>query len=158
MKGSYFKRKPKVPMKRTKLRVKGTSTTAQLKEAIQAKLREGVIKRDSGCILRHYKEAGSCGGRRTDGELILQAEHLVTRSRTATFGDLRNIVCLCKYHHLFFKKQHSSLYWDLIRKHIGEERYAWFQRARDDSKTYKVDLKLTLIGLTQEVKELSTLA
>lgn len=157
MKRSYFKRKTTVPMKRTKLRVKGVSTTTQIKDEIQAKLREGVIKRDGGCILRHYKEAGNCGGRRNDGELILQAEHLVTRSKTATFGDLKNCVCLCKYHHLFFKKQHSSLYWDLVRKHIGEERYAWFQRARDDSRTYKVDLKLTLIGLKQEVEKLSTL-
>jgi hypothetical protein len=34
----------------------------------------------AGRILCHYPESGTCGGYRQDGQLILQAEHLVTRS------------------------------------------------------------------------------
>ena len=133
MKRSWLKRK-------TGLRKKGKSDVSLAKDRIQCIMRQTAIKRDSGCILRHYEEAGECGGYRNDGELILQGEHLVTRERNISFGDMRNIVLLCKRHHFFFKKQHSSLYWDLIRRHIGEERWAWFERVKNDRRTYTFTL------------------
>jgi len=128
MKRTPFKNKIRKPLKRTKLRVKGISSSSELKDEIQAVLREGAIKRDKVCVLSHYQEAGRCGGYKMNGELVLQAEHLNSRSNTATFGDMRNIVLLCKYHHIFWKPKNSALYWELIRKHIGEEQYQWYQK------------------------------
>lgn len=144
MKRSYFKRKPTKPLKRTRLRVKGHSTTAQLKDQIQSTARKIVIIRDDGCLL---KDDGRC----TE---ILQCEHLITRSNTKTFADLRNLICLCTYHHLFYKKQHSRMYWDRVREKIGEQRWAWLKRVEEDRTPYKVDLKLELLALEQEYKKL----
>ncbi len=142
------------PMKRTKLRIVGHSTTSELKQEIQDTLRAIGLLRDGGCVLRTYHEAGPCGGRRkSDDGLILQAEHLVTRGNTATFADMRNIVILCRNHHMFFKPQQGSLYWNLIRRIIGEDRWKWMERARDDWTPHKVDLKLELLALKQELKE-----
>ena len=153
MKRSYFKRKEYKPMKRTRLRVAGTSTTAELKREIQETLRQIAIKRDKVCVLSKCPQAGECGKERNkNDEPILQAEHLNSRSNTATFGDMRNIVLLCKYHHIFWKPKNSQLYWELIEAIIGNERWEWYQRVRDDKRAYKVDLKLTLIALKQELK------
>ena len=49
---------------------------------IQALLRAIVIITDGGCVLRFYTEAGACGGYTNAGDLILQAEHLVTRANS----------------------------------------------------------------------------
>jgi len=154
LKRSYFKTKPHKPLRRTKLRLVGHSTTLELKKAIQGILRALVIARDRGCILRNYPEAGNCGGYRKDGELILQCEHLLTRSNSATFGDPRNVVCLCRNHHVFFKPQHGKLYWELIRKHIGEKLWNWLKRCEEDTTPHKVDWKMELIALKQEFDQL----
>ena len=96
-------------------------TVTKAKKRIQALLRQLAIARDGGCVLRNVcTEAGQCGGRRGDGELILQAEHLVSRTRSVSFGDMRNIVCLCLVHHGYFKQRQSRLYWELIEKIIGK--------------------------------------
>ena len=73
--------KPKLPIN---ARI-GKETTKELKVEIQAKLRAFVIVRDGGCWLRNYPEAGACGGRKNNGDLILQAEHLHTRSNSANY-------------------------------------------------------------------------
>lgn len=131
------------PLKRTRLRLEGKSDAATLKRDIQAILRQIVIKRDGGCLLRGH---GKC----TE---ILQGEHLITRANNATFADTRNIVCLCTYHHLFFKKQHPLLYWELIEQKIGAHRWAWVKLALHDRfKPAKVDLKLAKIALTYELE------
>ena len=136
------------------LRIVGHETTKQLKEDIQALIRNIVIIRDGGCILRHYPEAGRCGGFRKDGQLILQAEHLITRSNSATYGDTRNIVCLCVYHHKFFKPQRSRIYWDLVEKHVGPKIWSWIKLMEADKKAYKVDWKLTKFALENELREI----
>lgn len=141
MKRTPFKRSQK-PLQRTKLRIAGVSDTSVLKRDIQALLREIVIRRDGGCILRGH---GQC----TE---ILQAEHLVTRANPRSFGDTRNIVCLCTYHHLFFKKQYGQVYWDLIKQKIGPERWAWYEMAQNDRSYFKADWKLVKLGLTEELK------
>jgi len=140
-------------MKRCRLRIKGISTATELKAEIQDLIRTIAISRDGGCVLRHYSEAGPCGGLRNDGKLILQAEHLVTRSNSASFGDMRNIVTLCRNHHLFYKPQHSREYWDIIRKHIGEERWDWIKRVEQDHSPHKVDWKLVRIVLEQQIRK-----
>lgn len=141
-------------MKRTRLKRESDSEVAVIKRDIQKELREGVIARDGGCFLRHFPEAGQCFDRRKDGELILQAEHLVTRSNSNTFADLRNAVCICRGHHLYFKPQHSFLYWKLVERFLGDTRWRWFKLAEADKKPYKVDWKLSLLALKQEVEKL----
>src|SRR3990167_5993155 len=138
-----------------KLNKVSKSETSQTKVRIQKLLREIAIKRDGGCVLRHYEEAGECGGFKNDGDLILQAEHLHTRDRNISFADMRNIVCLCMRHHFYFKKQYGALYWDLIRRHIGEKRWEWLQRVIKDNRSYpmgKSDWKLLEIALIEELK------
>ena len=156
LKRSGFKHKPiseMKPMKRSKLRVVGQSTTSDLKKDIQALVREIVMKRDGGCWLRHYGESGACGGHRKDGELILQGEHLHTRSNAASFSDTRLIVCICLRHHMYWKPQHSALYNELAEKFIGKERGKLWKRVREDRRPHKVDLKLEIVALEAELKE-----
>lgn len=149
MKRSGFKPKPRKPMKRTRLKVKGHSSTTEIKDEIQAEARKHVIKRDGGCILRHYPQTGSCGGYRKDGQLILQAEHLHTRSNSASFADVRLIVCLCQRHHIYYKPQHADEYYTIVKKHIGKERTALLKRVQQDFRPHKMDWKLELLVLKQ---------
>jgi hypothetical protein len=141
-------------MRRTKIRVKGHSDTADLKDEIQSILRSIVIKRDGGCILRHYSEAGVCGGYRKDGTLILQAEHLHTRANAASFSDSRLVVCICRNHHIFYKPQHADEYYRFVRNHIGKQRSDLLTRVQDDRTPHKTDLKLELIALKNEYQKL----
>lgn len=142
------------PMKRTKLRVVGISSETELKNRIQALLREFVILRDGGCILRLYPEAGMCGGYRNDGQLILQAEHLISREKSATFADLRNIVCLCRHHHGHFKPEQGNIYWAIIEKHLGARNWEWLKRCQEDRSPHKKDWKLEEVALKQQLQTL----
>jgi hypothetical protein len=150
--------KRKTPLRsRSRLRIQSDDDSAEVKRRIQAFLRECVIIRDGGCVLRLYPESGACGGCRNDGQLILQAEHLVTRSNSVSYGDLRNIVCLCQRHHGFFKPQYSRLYWELIERHIGPERWAWIKRVEADRRPYRfylADWKALEVGLTADLAKL----
>ena len=146
-------------MRRTPLKKQSKSTSAQAKRRIQALLRKNAILRDGGCVLRNYPEAGECGGYRNDGELILQAEHLISRTKASTYGDMRNIVCLCQRHHFFWKKQNSRLYWELIEDCIGKERWVWLKRAESDRKPYHFSLNDWInieISLTQDLQKYET--
>lgn len=152
--------KNKTALKRkTGIKVVGTSTTAELKKEIQSTLRKLVILRDGGCLLRHasnkitprYKE---CGGYTSRGALVLQAEHLHTRSNMASFADPRLVICICSRHHIFYKPQHSDEYYQIVKELIGKERAELLKKVQEDHKPHKVDLKLALIALKQELKEL----
>ena len=147
MKRSYFKPKPRKPLKRTRLRMRGVSDSSVLKEKIQSALRNVVMKRDGGCILRNYPETGKC-------DKVLQAEHLNSRSRMVSFADSRLAVCLCRYHHIFWKPTHSLRYWQIIEEEIGAKRWDLLQKVLRDYKTHKVDLKLELLGLEKELRSL----
>lgn len=59
------------------IRVKGHSEVSETKERIQALVREIVIKRDGGCILDGIRGVAQCNSYRKDGQLILQADHLI---------------------------------------------------------------------------------
>lgn len=144
-------------LRRTKLRVVGHSTTAELKKEIQALLRQIVIKRDGGCFLRGYAhriapQYMACGPYRNDGKLVLQAEHLHSRSNANSFSDSRLVVCVCMRHHIFYKPQHSAEYNELAREYIGPQTAALWDRVRDDRSAWKVDLKLEKLVLEQELK------
>lgn len=147
------------PLRRTKLRVKGISTTTELKDEIQAVLREIVILRDGGCFLRHFKNRiqpkyYNCGGYRKDGELILQAEHLHSRSNAISFSDSRLVVCICRNHHIFYKKQYGTEYDKFAREFIGPSRARLWDAVVAYRSPYKVDLKSELLGLKNELKKL----
>jgi len=148
-------------LRRTPLRTKGQNPTALMKEKIQAILREIVILRDKGCIMRHYKneinpQYRECGGYRKDGELILQAEHLHTRANASSFSDTRLVICLCQRHHIYYKPQHSDEYYRIVKKHIGQVRVKLLEAVQNDRTAHKVDLALALVVLKQELQKLST--
>ena len=138
---SGFKKIPKgaaTLMTRSTLRNSGKSEVSQCKKRIQALLRQNAIKRDQGCVLRHYTDL--LPSNYSECDEVLQAEHLHTRGASGSFGDMRNVVCLCRRHHIFFKPQHSQLYWEIIERHLGPERWAWYKRVRDDRKAHRMTL------------------
>jgi hypothetical protein len=145
-------------MKRTKLKRKGTSPQAIIKDQIQAILRQIVIARDGGCIFRHYKneinhQYRECGGWRKDGGLILQAEHLHTRANASSFSDTRLVICICQRHHIYYKPQHSNEYYRIVKKHIGPARTKLLEAVQQDRTAHKVDMMLELVALKQELKK-----
>lgn len=159
LKRSPFKQKLCKPLRRTKLRLVGHSSTSELKAEIQGLLREIVIQRDGGCILRHYSlkithQYQNCGGFRKDGNLILQAEHLHTRSSAASFSDSRLVVCLCQRHHGYYKPQHADEYYRIVKEHIGIERSKLLTAVQNDHTPHKTDLKLELLALKKELETL----
>lgn len=154
MKRSGFKIKSRKPMKRGRLRVKGHSEASEDKAEIQALLREIGIIRDGGCVFRNYPEMGECGGRRNDGELILQFDHLNSRTHAVSFSDPRLGVIACLRHHLYFKRQYPSAYEECALDAIGPTRAKLLKRVREDRIAHKVDLKLEKIALEQELKRL----
>ena len=150
------------PLKRkTPLRKQSQSPSALFKVQIQATLRQIVILRDGGCFLRNYQnkitpQYRECGGYTNAGDLILQAEHLHTRSNAASFSDSRLVVCCCKRHHIFYKPQHSAEYNELARDFIGKDNAKLWDRVKEDHRAHKVDLALELVALKQQLRELST--
>lgn len=133
MKRTPLKRKTRLKAKRglkTKsgLKKRGKSTVSKIKNRIQALLRARAIERDGECVVGQYRNLLPatyyyCGPLRTDGEIIVQAEHLVGRSNSASYADMDNIILLCMRHHFYFKKQHGALYWSIVQTHIGPERW-----------------------------------
>lgn len=153
MKRTGFKWKPRKPLKRTRIRVKGISTVAQIKDDIQDWLRAIVMKRDQGCILRMYR----CGNELDMSGVVFQADHLVTRANSATYADTRLVVCVCKGCHAW-KKWHKEEYDDLLREILPKERVKLWDKCEKDSwrPTHKVsyDWNLELTALKQEAKKL----
>mgnify|MGYP001579526961 CR=1 FL=1 len=147
-------------MKKTKLKMRGTSETSVLKEQIQKLLRQIVIARDGGCFLRHYEneitpQYRNCGPVKKNGEIVLQAEHLNSRANANSFSDSRLVVCCCQRHHIYYKPQYSAEYNRFARDFIGKERAKLWDRVAQDHRPYKVDLKLAKIALEQELQKLS---
>lgn len=131
-------------MNRTRLKKKSGSETALVKESIQALVREIVILRDGGCILRDinqydFLENGEigighkrhgvprCNGFDSKGQLIYQADHLITRSNSATFSDTRLIVAVCKGHH-GWKKWNEQRYNEIVREILPSDRVVLWDR------------------------------
>lgn len=151
--GGFLKRKS--PLKRnTTIRIKAHSTTTEQRDEVQRLLREICIKRDKTCLLSFYPETGLCGPQKKDGHLVLQAEHLNSRQNSISFADSRNVVLLCQRHHIYWKPQHSKRYWEIIEEVIGPNRWEWLEEVQDfaaSHRTYKLDYKLAIIALKQEL-------
>lgn len=142
--GQRLKRRPRpLNASRTKRPPKqGKSSVSVLKRQIQAKLRENAILRDKTCVIsQHFEDVPDnwkvCGPIKKDGFLILQAEHLCGRAKSNCYADMDNIVLICMRHHFYFKTQRAPLYWDIIRKHIGEERWAKVKAWDKDNAVYR---------------------
>ena len=144
-----------------KLRKVGKSPTTLIKAEIQRLLREIVMKRDGGCFLRHYRDKIehqylNCGPTKLNGELVLQAEHLHSRTNAISFSDSRLVVCCCQRHHFYYKKQYPAQYEQFARDFIGKQRAELLDRVRTYHRPVKVDLKLEKLALEQELEKLST--
>lgn len=124
------------------------------KARIRSLLRDIVILRDGGCLLRNSPQAGSCGGRRKDGVLILQAEHLHSRRHGISFADTRLVICICRNHHGNFKVQYPDIYYQIVKKLIGPQRTALLERVQQDYKAHKMDWVIEEIALQGELKAL----
>jgi hypothetical protein len=146
-------------MRHTALRAQGISDTATIKREIQYVAREIVIARDGGCVLRdlHYDGIPECNGYANNGHLVLQADHLLPRSNSATFADTRLIVCLCKGHHAWKSlgsNARKKEYDELVRTLISPERVKLWDECERDSwrpvRTTTYDWQLQLAALKQE--------
>ena len=132
-------------MKRTRIKVAGHSTTAELKKEIQALVRGVVIRRDGTCILRDIRHCD---------DPVLQADHLVTRANSATFSDTRLIVCLCRSCH-GWKHYHKEQYDALVRTLLPKERVKLWDKAMKDSWMPKrvgaSDWRMEILALKKEL-------
>ncbi len=148
-----FGKNPRKPMKRGKLRVAGHSTTSEIKRDIQALLREIVILRDKKCILYGIKcrhEVGMEG-------LVWQAEHLIERSNSATYGDSRLVVLVEKSCHYWkhITDSNKEKYDEWLRPRLSKERVELWDKCKKDSwRTSKMDWKLVKLQLEQELNKL----
>lgn len=142
-------------MRRSYLKRQGTSDTALIKREIQRVLREIVIARDGGCVLRQLRH---CGGELNTDGVVIQADHLISRGNSATYADSRLVVCVCKSCH-YWKSVAGNLrkseYDALIKTVISKERVElWEQCEQDSWKPRKMDWKMELVALEQELAKL----
>ena len=150
--GGFLKR-------RTPLAQKGSSETTDIKERIQALVRKIVIARDGGCILRSGRMVPACNGYNKFHELILQADHLITRANSATYADTRLIVCVCKGHH-GWKKWNEARYNEIVRSLISKERVELWDKAHaaryQPHRKYTYDWRVEEAALKQELATYET--
>ena len=150
---------------KTRLAAHGKSESAQHKNRIQDLLRAIVIARDGGCILRGSFDAPACGGYTKAGELILQADHLVTRANSATYADSRLVVCLCKAHHGWKSvggNARKAQYDAIVRSILPRDRVKLWDACERDSvhphRYYAQDWRLAIAALEQELRHLTEAA
>ena len=106
------------------------------------------------------KEKGHvCTGFAKDGHLILQADHLLSRSNSATFADTRLIVCVCKGIH-GWKSTNSELrkkeYDERVKKLISKDRVKLWEKCEKDMhshKTCKMDWSMEILNLKNELNK-----
>jgi hypothetical protein len=151
--------------RKTRLAAKSAGDSAVLKEQIQALVRAIVIIRDGGCILRaygdRYRDFPQCNGYTKADELILQADHLVTRANSATYADIRLIVCLCTGHHAWKSKggnARKAEYDEIVKTLIEPERVALWEACERDSwkphRTYASDWQKEVAFLKTKLRAL----
>jgi hypothetical protein len=150
------------------LRIEGKSDTAIVKREIQGVLRQIVIARDGGCILRNVRQCGGEAGYtfleggvigKVKG-LVLQADHLITRANSATYADSRLVVCLCRRCHAWKSlggNRNKAQYDALVKTLLPPERVKLWEACEGDSwrphRTSSYDWKLALAALKQELYE-----
>jgi hypothetical protein len=143
--------------RKTPIARRGKSETSKCKARIQALLRQIVMKRDGGCILRDKRHCGAILG--ATGH-VFQADHLITRSNSATYADPRLVVCVCKSCH-GWKSLGSNLrkkqYDELVRSILPPDRVALWDKAENESwRATKVDWTLEELALQQVWKSMNS--
>lgn len=139
-------------MKRTRLNARGKGEVSVLKEQIQALLRSIVIARDGGCILRHIRHCSE--------DAVLQADHLITRSNSATYADHRLVVCVCKPCH-YWKSVAGNLrkeeYDELVRGLLDRERVDLWDKCKFKSwqpvSKRAYDWQMEIVALKQQLQK-----
>lgn len=154
LKRSGFKQKAYKPLKRSILRQLGKSPASLAKQRIQVLLREICMKRDKGCILASVR----CRTYMGDIGVVWQADHLISRGNSATYGDSRLVVLICKGCH-GWKSVGSNLrkkeYDTLVRRILPPAQVALWDMAEADShRAHKMDWQLVEICLQKELLEL----
>lgn len=168
MRRSGFNRKPGKPLKRTPLkrsskpmrrsaiRVAGHSTVSDLKEEIQALLREICLLRDGKCVLYGIK----CGHEVGMEGMVWQAEHLIERSNSATYADSRLVVLVERSCHFWkhLKKSNHDQYDEWAKSKMPPERVKLWERCARDAwmpkRTGESDWRLAIVVLKQELAAL----
>ena len=131
--------------KYTRLKPQSSHPAVLLKQEIQSVLREIVIIRDGGCILRKLRH---CLG------TVLQADHLITRGNSATYSDPRLVVCVCRDCH-YWKSWNKEQYDSIIRSILPKDRLDLWERClRDSWRPVKMDWKKEIVGLKEILKNL----
>ena len=143
------------PLKRkTKLRVAGKSSASEDKREIQSLLRQIVMKRDKGCILRMER----CGNELDTPGVVFQADHLVTRANSATYADHRLVVCVCRGCH-GWKHWHKEQYDALIKTILPEDTVRLWEKAEQSrwrpTNRSGSDWKLEIVALKQYLTQLT---
>lgn len=146
--GSRIERK--TPLRaHNKIRVAGKSDTAELKREIQSLLRQIVIARDGGCILRHVRHCS---------DTVLQADHLITRANSATYADARLVVCVCRSCHAWKSlgsNRNKAQYDALVRAILPPTRVAlWDASELESWRPHPMrasDWKLAVVVLKNEL-------
>ncbi len=136
------------------MRLVAKNDAAQNKKEIQRLLREIVIQRDGGCILRGVRR---CGG--LPQHAVLQADHLITRANSATFADSRLVVCLCRPCHGGFKQWHKEEYDALVKTILPSERVRLWEACeieRQSHRAHKMDWAMEIIALKKELAMLQS--
>lgn len=159
---STFPDKPRRPLKKSPfkptnraLRKVSKSPVAITKGRIQALLRQIVMIRDKGCILRNVR----CGAELGTRGVVFQADHLMSRSFSATFGDSRLVVCVCRPCHAW-KSLGNNLrkaeYDTLVKTLLPKERVAlWDLAEATKHKPQKMDWTLVELSLISELNTLT---
>lgn len=157
MKRSYLKRKtPLRPKAKRRVKVAGHESVKDLKNEIQALLRQIVMKRDKKCILhgiKCHREVGMEG-------VVWQAEHLIERSNSATYADSRLVVLVCKNCHGWkhFTKSNHDQYDEWVKTKLSKERVDLWEACVKDkwrpTAARSYDWKLHIVALEQELLKL----
>lgn len=139
------------------------SETSKTKSRIQDLIRKIAIIRDGGCVLAPYQGQETipyCNGYRSDGELVLQFDHLNSRAFNVSFADVRLGVTLCKGHHGWkhFTDRNTKQYNELIKSEVIEpERVKLWELVEADRKIYPMsshDWMKVEIGLKNDLEKL----
>ena len=108
------------------------------------------MQRDGGCILRNVQHRG--GTLDTLG-VVAQADHLLSRSNAATYGDSRLVVCVCRACHAWKSlgdNPREAEYDALVRTIPPSERLKQWEACEQDSwrqvMTSAYDRKLTEVA------------
>ena len=117
--------------------LKKVSSVQKIKLKIQKILLGIVRERDGGCVFRNYPETGRCGQGWT------QADHIITRSNPILYAELDNLICSCRRHHIFWKRDNATEWSRIVREIIGEEKWKRLHRIHSDYKRGELDGRRT---------------